>query len=1010
MKYYFYVLLFLITAISRAQQPYLPHFTTENGLPGNTIYKVVRDERDFLWIATNNGICRFDGQKFKTFSLKGLVNDVEFIDIYMGKHGRIWFIPFSGDVLLYDGLQFKTASSFFERTFSKVHQIFEDDFGFIWIMQADGTIFRFNTATRQTTYIRDSSPRYHNATIVAIPKPNIIWLNNGTDVVEVGSNKTIFKLNKSHSYGVSFRPRITKKLPDKRLIYTTDQDVSIYGQNQVAIVEKGTLPYSQISFIENGTNQNIYVGTTTKGLFEYQLQAEKLVFKQNILPNESITFCTNDHEGNLWIGTYSGGLYCMPQQQSYQLNEWQYQKAELLCLAKNKNNVLAGFNNGTFATKDGTFGPSKLKKYDTRSFTDGAAITSRVKRIRNLNGASWIIHDNTLLKLDGDKVMMAGGLGANLKDITQVDSLLLIATHSGIRCATERQLRTSMNAFKGNKKNAIEMSKSLNIFNSRATTVTYAPRTKLCWIGLVNGLACLKKADIEVWHKNHNYLTINSLPSSPLPAALQNFTYRISSLASLPDGSLVIGTTVAGIFILKDDKRYNISIDEGLSDNFCQNLFVDSAGTLWVSTVNGLNKIKIQDISAKKYSISIINQSQGLLSNIINDVVVQNDSVWVATPNGITFLTDNSDAKNTTIPVRITTVMADGKIVEWQNKQEIWQENELKIDFGAISYQQRNNLSYRYRLVSKGLFASQPYRNWVSTTEPSISFKNLLPGDYSLDIEAISKDSGRRIGKLSSPLNINVLWYKNWFLLYILFSLAILGLVSLAFAYYFQRERRKRAYIEQFNELEKQAFQAQMNPHFVFNCLNAIQEFLVSNEPEQAQRYLSQFAKLIRKTLDFTKRSTVTLADEVEFLKLYVRLEQLRFEDPFRFEINVGSDINSNEIDIPPLLLQPFIENAIKHGQLGRLHHEGLLKIDFSILDDELTCVIDDNGIGLEQSKILKSQREIAHTSHGLGIVEKRMLLLNQFSKGKNSFVVLDKKDSDVLLRGTQVIIKLHIS
>ena len=95
-----------------------------------------------------------------------------------------------------------------------------------------------------------------------------------------------------------------------------------------------------------------------------------------------------------------------------------------------------------------------------------------------------------------------------------------------------------------------------------------------------------------------------------------------------------------------------------------------------------------------------------------------------------------------------------------------------------------------------------------------------------------------------------------------------------------------------------------MNPHFVFNCLNAIQEFLVSNEPEQAQRYLSQFAKLIRKTLDFTKRSTVTLADEVDFLKLYVKLEQLRFEDSFRFEINVGSEINSNNIDIPPLLLQ----------------------------------------------------------------------------------------------------------
>ena len=298
----------------------------------------------------------------------------------------------------------------------------------------------------------------------------------------------------------------------------------------------------------------------------------------------------------------------------------------------------------------------------------------------------------------------------------------------------------------------------------------------------------------------------------------------------------------------------------------------------------------------------------------------------------------------------------------------------------------------------------------ISTTEPSISLKTILPNDYILDIEVISKESGRTIGKLSSPLNVNVIWYKNWFLLYVLSSLALFALATAAFVYYYQRERRKRAYIEQFNELEKQAFQAQMNPHFVFNCLNAIQEFLVSNDPEQAQRYLSQFAKLIRKTLDFTKRSTVTLADEVDFLKLYVRLEQLRFEDPFRFEINVGSEINSNDIDIPPLLLQPFIENAIKHGQLGRLHKEGLLKINFSVSDDQLTCMIDDNGIGLNQSKILKSQHGMAHTSHGLEIVQKRMNLINQFGKGKNSFVVIDKKDSDPLLRGTQVIITLRIN
>ena len=103
-------------SMAKAQERYMPHYTTADGLPSNTVYKVVKDERGFLWLATSNGICRFDGHRFETFSLKGLVNDVEFIDIFIGKQGRIWFIPFSGDILLYDGTKFQNGKAFFGRT------------------------------------------------------------------------------------------------------------------------------------------------------------------------------------------------------------------------------------------------------------------------------------------------------------------------------------------------------------------------------------------------------------------------------------------------------------------------------------------------------------------------------------------------------------------------------------------------------------------------------------------------------------------------------------------------------------------------------------------------------------------------------------------------------------------------------------------------------------------------------------------------------------------------------
>jgi len=211
---------------------------------------------------------------------------------------------------------------------------------------------------------------------------------------------------------------------------------------------------------------------------------------------------------------------------------------------------------------------------------------------------------------------------------------------------------------------------------------------------------------------------------------------------------------------------------------------------------------------------------------------------------------------------------------------------------------------------------------------------------------------------------------------------------------------------EKASQLEMETLRSQMNPHFIFNCLSSINRFILKNKTEEASDYLTKFSRLIRMVLNNSKQSFISLEDELETLRLYLEMERLRFKNSFDYSFTYNNSVDVNNIFIPPLLLQPFAENAIWHGLMHK-HEKGSLNFDFYTEEKLLICIITDNGVGRERAELLKSKSAEKQKSMGLKITTKRLSLLNNNSNQQTFFTIEDLADENGNAIGTRVHLKI---
>ncbi len=280
----------------------------------------------------------------------------------------------------------------------------------------------------------------------------------------------------------------------------------------------------------------------------------------------------------------------------------------------------------------------------------------------------------------------------------------------------------------------------------------------------------------------------------------------------------------------------------------------------------------------------------------------------------------------------------------------------------------------------------------------TINFNNLSGGDYTLTFINKNNNQSKQV-KFSVAY---VFWQKWWFIPFV-FLVTIAFLAVIFYFFYLIRLRQQLRLQTVRHELEIKALRAQMNPHFIFNSMNTIDAYILRKKFVEASDCLQKFSKLIRQILENSENQTISIAQELETLKLYIELEQERFSHSFSYQFDIQPELLEKDYQIPPLLLQPFVENAILHGIRHLTERKGEILVKLSILDGTLLCVIKDNGIGRKASSVVNQQRQESHKSMGVDITMERISTYQALYGNKMETIITDLEE------GTIVEIKLPL-
>jgi ligand-binding sensor domain-containing protein len=326
-------------------------------------------------------------------------------------------------------------------------------------------------------------------------------------------------------------------------------------------------------------------------------------------------------------------------------------------------------------------------------------------------------------------------------------------------------------------------------------------------------------------------------------------------------------------------------------------------------------------------------------------------------------------------------------------------ENSLSVNFDVINYDLISTNQFFYRLRPGN-------KEWKQTENGHLSFYNLQPGAYRLDVKGSSKLTGNFTNTDSLDIIVNPYWYQSiWFKSACAFLAALL-IIYLA-RYRVSIVRKEGAFLQKIAEIEMTALRAQMNPHFIFNSLNSIENFIMQNEKRLASDYLNKFARLIRMILENSRMASIPLSIDMEAVQLYVDLESLRFNNKFSYTAAIDRILLEGDYKVAPLLIQPFVENAIVHG-LAPSDKDGLyLAITVRLRDDAIHYIIEDNGIGRSESMAYAGKNKGSHKSLGLQISRERIEMSNRQHRTDSMLEIADLFDDDGLPAGTRVLLTI---
>ncbi|MDW3193157.1 MAG: histidine kinase [Cytophagales bacterium] len=955
-----------------AQSPYLRNINTKQGLPHNIVYSIVQDSLGYIWMGTEAGLCRFDGTHFKTYQ--------------MPSERAI-----TADELIYDG----DKRIYFKNFSDQLFFVENDTIHEIPTPEGSGTLLNLRALSPDEIIVHLDSTYLYNPT-------NKSWKNlyKGAKYMALDVNKkaayTFTNSNKKltgrlmrysfQSDSVEYFSSITKR---SDLIEVAGEDLinfdyahyKAYRWNNEKGEHRWNLIFPELKhLVQSPINQiskdkqGKYWISTISGVVSYSDPKTPYESGLKYLNGKFVSDFLQDAEGNFWFTTIGNGVFVMYQDNALvytKENSWlNYDQVKRISILPDDELFLA--TNGQSAYRIDQTG-SRLFAYDTPE-ADTECIYFDEKQGR-LYLESYQYHYKNpipITKYNG---------GTTPKNITAFNDDLLATAAGNGGFLVKKPHRTQSpwpKEYLPGPSNKFEIGFYPNLLKLRGTRcrdVHFDKVHQTIWYGFADGLFGYQSGQ-EI---------LLTLPNGDPIIALD--------LEAASDGSFWAATVKTGIVQIKNGNVIDqLTSDHGLSSNYVNVLKIKD-GLFYLGTDKGL-----QVLDPKTGLSRFFDEQDGLPTNAIADLGITSDKVWIATLNGLVSLPLDFDGMNTYAPkVYLNSVSVNGeKLVDSSNRFAYF-ENDLLFRFTGISIRSEGKFQYQYRLLGLS-------DEWTQA-DGSIQEKryvSLPPGEYNFQIKAINEDGIESESIREYPFIITKPFWQTWWFI-TLVVLVIAFAISTIFTFRIRRIQQRNELERAMNSSKLDALKLQMNPHFLFNSLTAIQEYILKEKSDVSSHYVGLFSTLMREILNNSRREYVSIQEEVDMLKKYLQLQQVRFEQPIHYEIIVDQNLAPQYESIPPMFTQPFIENSIEHGLFKKPENE--IRILFSKKSDSLLeLAIVDNGIGIVDQSEKSNHHSLAST-----IVRERLDLLQKTTPEKIEFSMQNIYGSDSKIMGFKVNFTLPI-
>lgn len=954
-KYICVIILTSFCFFNKAQTLQFDNYTTKSGLISDEVYKLRQDKKGYVWMFTNYGAMKYNGKTFQSV-LKNLPFNESFIyAFYENSEGKFWVA--NSNCKIYE---VKNDSAFQVLGTEKL----SDELNKLHVI-----ISEFVIDEKDNIYV---------------PTPSLLFKfvkKENYKSIKVGQN---LKDDSIYGYLLGVEDQILLAVKDSYKFYSKINKVIDFKFEFINQMN----PFQQLNsfkFKENNYSSSIpkkikKIDNEIYFIFYFKIIKVDSLSKVKFISFKShVLDYTKDKRGHLWVATVNNGIYELDKNDSI-INHY--------FIDKTINHILFDSQNGLWLSTEGS-GLMHCNNINQNHFTNDLSLMNGIKFMKKIDNVIFFSnYKGDIIIYDKEQyVIKSDGVSNNVVlDVFKYKEGYIVVSNLHLDY--------------------------LQIKNKKARILPL-PFIKPAF----HPLKVFELGHDSILAMNRRYFLLlnKGLNSLPHEKTLVDVNCKLFSFKKR--NSQMLFATDNGVYEYLKGVFYQPEYLKATKNCVILNIVDDAFGNLWFcSKGDGLFKLT-KDNTLIKYTTE-----NGLPSNIINSINITTDHNFLLSTNIGLFQSSiftkwnevySEQVKNAfSLKNDIYILTKDGLVI---NKGGVIEEkrnvffNTASVFVNTIQSNEKeiltlkhnqNNLEFNFDIITNSLnvpdIIYQLYgdkKEQGLTKNQQIIFKNIPPGSYTLEVNLAPNS----INYIPITIKFNIkpaYWQTRWFLIFVFVFICILiwFVFLLFYRYKIKRENAKNQVNQMIAEYKLIALKAQINPHFMSNCLTAIQQLIYSEKLTAANQYIAKFSFLVRQVLNFSSKNLITLKEELDVTHLNVELELLRFENKFLYQVEIAPELDAQSLLVPPLILQPIIENAIWHGLLPLKKHQGILNLNVLVEDKMLVIVIKDNGVGRGYKKnVINNLKD----SKGLEIIRQRILNLNTIYNLSMSDLIIEDVTSD---------------